>query len=67
MNVQIYTFICCPCSESPSQENCTTINVVASSIEDAFACASKFKDDVRIVSFSYTADAVLSGTIVDFE
>lgn len=67
MKVQIYTFVLCPIEQVPTQENCKTANVVATSIEDAFKCASSQETEMRIVSFSYTADAVLSGTIVDFE
>ena len=67
MDVQIYTVVFCPVGEYPTKDNCKTVNVVSDDVNDAFKTAFASEENMRIVSISYTADAILSGTIVDFE
>lgn len=67
MKVQIYTIVLCPKDEAPTKENCKTSNVVALTMETAFKYSAVQNPEMRIVSFSYTADAVIPGSLVDFE
>lgn len=66
MNVKIFTAILCPAGESPTTDNCKSVNVVATDLVDAVNVATR-SEDMPVVSVSLTSEAIISGTIVDFE